>query len=491
MQAHMPDGANTGALLLAQAVATSSRPELRWELTNIAAAAALLTVALAAIALFLFRRRTHELTLIYFGLFCILYAVRLLAGRPSFQALFDEPQVLWGYVGLIISSILIFPGGFFLYQIVGEHLKKFLRWLLAARALFAVFEILAAAVGVSLARLVVADNIKVLATLVATALFLAASRLRPGPRTRMSHEIRVLAAGFLVWLLFILHANLLGLKIFRGYNVEVLGALVFVACLGYVSAKRTFENEERLNAINKELEIARRIQSSTLPQRVPTLAGLQIAARYVPMSEVAGDFYDFLCIDEKRVGILVADVTGHGVPAALIASMLKVAFAGQAGHADDPARVLTGLNHSLCGKFEAHFVTAAYLFVDLEKGLLYYSAAAHPPLMLASGATGTVREIEENGLMLGMFPETVYSSVEIRVGPGDRCLLYTDGILEAKNAAEEQFGKSRCKELLETQRGIPAARFANNLLERVAGFSGYNSARSQEDDITLLVLDFQ
>ena len=111
--------------------------------------------------------------------------------------------------------------------------------------------------------------------------------------------------------------------------------------------------------------------------------------------------------------------------------------------------------------------------------------------MLASGAAGNVREIVENGLMLGMFPEAVYSSVEIRVGPGDRCLLYTDGILEAKNAAREEFGKSRCKQFLETHREIPAARFASTLLDNVAGFSGYNSARAQEDDITLIVVDFQ
>jgi hypothetical protein len=248
-----------------------------------------------------------------------------------------------------------------------------------------------------------------------------------------------------VMLLFGLHANLVALRILPGHNVEFIGLLVFVACLGYVSAYRTFANEERLLAINKELEIARRIQSSTLPQSVPTLTGLQIAARYVPMGAVAGDFYDFLCIDEKRVGILVADVTGHGVPAALIASMLKVAFSTQADHAHDPTRVLAGLNHSLCGKFEAHFVTAAYLFVDLEKSLLHYSAAAHPPLLLASGTAGQVQEIEENGLMLGVFPEAVYTSVEIRVGPGDRCLLYTDGILEAKNAAQEQFGSHAAK----------------------------------------------
>ena len=487
----MPAVSNTTAFLLAQAVASLSRSELCWEFANIAAAVALLSIALAAIALFFFRRRTRDLTLIYFGLFCILYAVRLLALRPSFRSLFDESRMFWDYVDWVITCTIILPCGLFLYQVVGEHLRKLFRWLLAAQAVFAVFGILAAALGVSLGKLGVANNIVVLGTFVATALFLVASKRRPGPHKRLTHEIRVFIAGFLVWLLFIVHANLLGLKILPGHNVEFLGFLVFVASLGYVSAYRTYANEERLLAINKELEIARRIQSSTLPQSVPTLTGLEIAARYVPMSAVAGDFYDFLSVDERRVGILVADVTGHGVPAALIASMLKVAFAGQAAHAHDPARVLTGLNRSLCGKFEEHFVTAAYLFVDLEKGLLRYSAAGHPPLMLASRAAGKVREIEENGLMLGMFPEAAYSSVEIRVGPGDRCLLYTDGVFEAKNAAQEEFGKSRCKEFLEAQRDIAAARFANALLDSIAGFSGHNTARAQEDDITLLVLDFQ
>jgi sigma-B regulation protein RsbU (phosphoserine phosphatase) len=491
IQCHMPDESNTTALLLAQAAASFSRSELRWELANIAAAVSLLSIALAAIALFFFRRRTRDLTLIYFGLFCILYAVRLLVVRPSFRSLFDESRMFWDYVDWVITCTIILPGGLFLYQVVGEPLRKFLRWVLAAQTVFAIFGILAAALGISLAKLFFANNIVVLGTFVATALFLVVSKRRSGPRKGLTHELRVFIAGFLVWLLFIVHANLLGLRILPGYNIEFLGFLVFVACLGYVSAYRTFANEERLLAINRELEIARRIQSSTLPKTVPTLRGLEIAARYVPMSAVAGDFYDFLGVDEKRVGILVADVTGHGVPAALIASMLKVAFAGQAAHAHDPARVLFGLNRSLCGKFEEHFVTAAYLFVDLEKSLLRYSAAGHPPLMLVSRDAGKVREVEENGLMLGMFPEAAYSSVEIRVGPRDRCLLYTDGVFEAKNAAQEEFGKSRCKEFLETHRDIPAARFADALLDSIAGFSGHNSARAQEDDITLLVLDFQ
>src|SRR5271155_5471152 len=101
---------------------------------------------------------------------------------------------------------------------------------------------------------------------------------------------------------------------------------------------------QQLQTIQKELETARQIQLSILPNDIPKIEGLDIAARYIPMTSVAGDFYDFIMVDEKSIGILVADVSGHGMPAALIASMLKIALAAQVAHAGDPAQVLLGLN---------------------------------------------------------------------------------------------------------------------------------------------------
>ena len=112
----------------------------------------------------------------------------------------------------------------------------------------------------------------------------------------------------------------------------------------------------QLLEINSEFEMAREIQLSILPHEIPKIGGLEIAARYIPMSSVAGDFYDFIIVDEKHLGILIADVSGHGLPAALIASMLKGALAAQSQHAFDPGRVLSGLNRSLCGRFKHHFV---------------------------------------------------------------------------------------------------------------------------------------
>src|SRR5271157_285496 len=196
---------------------------------------------------------------------------------------------------------------------------------------------------------------------------------------------------------------------------------------------------QQLLTIQKELETARQIQMSILPSEIPKIDGLEIAARYVPMTSVAGDFYDFIVVDEKHIGILVADVSGHGMPAALIASMLKIALSAQLAHAADPAQVLLGLNQALCGKFQRHYVTAAYLFADMLKGTLRYAGAGHPPLLLWGRSEG-VRSVEENGLFLGKFPQAAYSFVELPLKAGDWALLYTDGIPETTNPSQIEFG---------------------------------------------------
>jgi serine phosphatase RsbU (regulator of sigma subunit) len=209
------------------------------------------------------------------------------------------------------------------------------------------------------------------------------------------------------------------------------------------------------------------------------------------MSAVAGDFYDFLMLEGNQFGVLIADVTGHGVPAALIASMLKGAFAGQKAHAQHPEQVLASLNETLCGKFDAHFVTAAYLYADLDAKIVRYAGAGHPPLLLGSRSTGEARSIEQNGLLLGMSPEAVYSSIEIPLRQGDRYLLFTDGLPESTNAKQEEFGASRCKQFLEAHSHLPAAAVADELLSEIARWSARTSGHLQEDDMTLIVVDCQ
>jgi len=244
----------------------------------------------------------------------------------------------------------------------------------------------------------------------------------------------------------------------------------------------------QLLTIQKELETARQIQLSILPAEVPKMEGLDIAARYIPMTSVAGDFYDFIIVDEKHLGILVADVSGHGMPAALIASMLKIALAAQVPHAADPAQVLLGLNQALCGKFEHHFVTAAYLFVDMLKQTLSYAGAGHPPLLLWGRSSEGVRAVLENGLFLGKFPQATYSSVELPLRTGDWALLYTDGIPETNNHSQIEFGAERFKQVLETHQDTSADDFADRLLEALSHWSARDSADDLDDDITLVAI---
>jgi len=248
---------------------------------------------------------------------------------------------------------------------------------------------------------------------------------------------------------------------------------------------------KQLLSINGELEMARQIQLSILPQAPPRLPGLDIEARYIPMSSVAGDFYDFVVVDDKHVGILIADVSGHGLPSALIASMLQSALAWQCPHASDPEEVLSGLNRSINGKFERYFVTAAYLFVDMEKGTLKYAGAAHPPLLLWQAKLGRASEYVENGLMLGPFTNASYTSLSFTMQHGDRVVLFTDGLVEAKNSSGKEFGVDRVRQILESKHDLRPSRFVDALLYGLSDWSEHAVGSSQSDDITLLVIDFK
>ena len=243
---------------------------------------------------------------------------------------------------------------------------------------------------------------------------------------------------------------------------------------------------QQLLTIQKELETARQIQLSILPREVPKLAGLDIAARYVPMTAVAGDFYDFIVVDEMHVGVLVADVSGHGMPAALIASMLKIAFASQVGKAADPAAVLLGLNLALCGKFDHHYVTAAYVYFDMERRVLRYAGAGHPPIIRWTSGHGRATDVLENGMFLGKFDFATYTAVERPLSSGDWCLMYTDGIPETTNPDDVQFGDERFRSFLTEEPWTSADLFSDRLLKEVALWSDRAPGEDLDDDITMV-----
>ena len=269
--------------------------------------------------------------------------------------------------------------------------------------------------------------------------------------------------------------------------VDSLGFAALLFSLGYVALEMMFTNERRLLSIETELETARQIQSSILPASVPELENLRIAASYHPMTAVAGDFYQFVRTDNNHLGILVADVSGHGIPAALISSMIKVAMQSVAVHAHDPAQVLGGLNRILSSEAQGQLASAAYVWIDTENRNALYSAAGHPPLLCWRNTRGELQRIESNGLLFGIEPDSEYPVCSVPVEPSDRFLLYTDGVTETENAAGEAFGDRQLERVVRNNRLQPASELSRQVLSELQRWRP--AAVNQQDDITLIVVD--
>jgi sigma-B regulation protein RsbU (phosphoserine phosphatase) len=456
-------------------------PETAAELRRILIGdAARLVVAIVSMAIGLgsilvqwMRRNTQDRVRLWFGLLAFMYGYRALLMTESAQY-FLSARAIEFQIALITFTIGI-PAVLFGWGLVSQKHNSVTKSLLAVNALMAATFLVFFAHGDVVGVLFVANNVLVIGFTVAMIGYLF---VVPAEKVPERNTLRIV---LLIWGSFVIYNNLKGWLPSGGADYEFIGFALFLCSLGYVVARRSMRTEKALLAIRKELEIARRIQTSILPEAMPELHGLHVAAQYVPMSEVAGDFYEFLVVDEKRLGVLIADVSGHGVPAALVASMVKVAIAAQFEHADDPAKVMAGLNSVLSGKLQGQFVTAAYLFLDLQSRTGRYSAAGHPPLLHYCAADNSIHDIVENGLILGIMPFASYESRDLTVGSGDRFLLYTDGVLEADRRGEE-FGPDRVKTIL--AQPLSAEQLCASLSREVRAWSQDVAG----DDITIVSL---
>lgn len=297
---------------------------------------------------------------------------------------------------------------------------------------------------------------------------------------------KILLVGTLIFTVEALYSSISGSLGRHSSTIwDTLGFGVFLLSFGYVALNLVLANERRLLSIDRELAIAREIQTSILPGDSPEVVDLSVTAAYRPMMAVAGDFYEFIPIDQYRVGVLIADVSGHGVPAALIASMLKIAIKSVVAWAQNPPELLSRLNRTFFGQSRDQFVTAAYVFIDTQSHKALYSAAGHPPMLLLRGAR--LERIESNGLVLGVVPEPIYPFREIPLISGDRFLLYTDGLIEAENANGHAFGDTRLEQIILSDKSCSASELVNTLLSEISSWRP--ASMTQQDDITLVVID--
>lgn len=457
--------ATDAQLTASEVLRTFHRSEL-----NLFLGAAFTTAGLVS-AGFAFLGRKVDRLLLWFALFAFLYGQRLWLQSPML-ALMIPPSGFFG--SLVIASNYLVPIPAFFYFEAGFQSRYGRRIVSGASFVFLCLFFGTMRFG-PLAAFGAINEVIIISALVAV---IVQSLTTEG----VSRDFVVVRRGLLVFAAFALYTNIAQF-VGNFQNVEPVGFAYFLGTLGYVAARRTVHRDHELGEIQKELEVARRIQMANLPAPFLNSARFRVATRYVPMTSVAGDFYDFVVADESQAGLLIADVSGHGVPAALIASMVKLAASSQRGNAADPAALLTGMNGALCGNTQNQFVTAAYVHLDAAAGSLRYSAAAHPPLLLLRD--GVVSEIVENGLLLAAFPFADFTNAVYPLVPGDRLVLYTDGILEAADARQEEFGQERLQGLIRESALLSPQEIADLIIATVQAW-----ARSQDDDLTVLVCDY-
>src|SRR5215216_6312427 len=247
-------------------------------------------------------------------------------------------------------------------------------------------------------------------------------------------------------------------------------------------AKQQEEAQER-QRIEQELRVARLIQQTLLPKSVPELEGYQIAAYYQPAREVGGDFYDFLKLPHGRLGLIVGDATGHGMPAALVMATTRGMLRAGTQTSDSPSEVLQRINNSLYPEIPPNmFVTCLAAILDSRTGRLQYANAGHDlPYVRHAGGVGVLRA---TGMPLGLMPNMNYEQKEITLEPGDNVLLYSDGLIEAHNPRREMFGFPRMQGFDGAHPG--GATLIDSLLAELEQFTG--EEWEQEDDITLVTL---
>jgi serine phosphatase RsbU (regulator of sigma subunit) len=245
------------------------------------------------------------------------------------------------------------------------------------------------------------------------------------------------------------------------------------------------QNQRMIN----ELEMAARLQKSLLPDTFENINGVSFSCKYFPSIHIGGDLYDVVDVGSGQSGFMIADVSGHGVAAALISCMFKMSFHALASTVASPKILMHLLNKELRPVLNEDYITSFYVLVDRYSKSISFSNAGHPTPLLYKRSTGEIKELDTDGFFLGSFDDGGYEEkTEPGIEKGDALLLYTDCILETENETGEQYGKQRLKECfsraLQTMRG-------QEVIEVIeAEVREYNAKEALDDDFTVMIIEF-
>lgn len=263
--------------------------------------------------------------------------------------------------------------------------------------------------------------------------------------------------------------------------------LQFFASAAAISIEKAILHGQLLEKrrIESQLEVARGVQSSLLPKHPPRIPGYDIAGINLPTWQVGGDYYDFVPFPNSHCGIAIADVSGKGVPSALIMATFRAALRTQVRNDFELFHIIEAVNGLLSESLgDAEFVTAVYGVLDPAEGRFIYTNCGHnPPLLLRAG--GTTELLERGGMALGIFPDNRYETEVVTLAPGDSLVLYTDGVIEIEDRSGAEFGPERLERLLRRRLDNSAEDMIQAVVRATRRFAG---AEAYPDDFTLVIL---
>lgn len=237
----------------------------------------------------------------------------------------------------------------------------------------------------------------------------------------------------------------------------------------------------------EDLEQARGVQMALLPDALPENSVFELGSRYIPAERLGGDFFDIVLLDdERKLGVMVADVCGHGVSAAFTTAMTKITFRNACFNSNDPAEVLFQMNEELFGNIKSGFVTVFYGVLDLETYNFEFASGGHPPLLVYRRQSDTIEELSAQSTFLGSFHPVQFDSDSAQIHKGDRILFYTDGLFESQNQDGEQFGFERVNALM---RGHKDDSVQSTIDTMISSLVEFMDGLEFDDDITVVGID--
>ncbi len=278
--------------------------------------------------------------------------------------------------------------------------------------------------------------------------------------------------------------NRLHAGIFTQEDLEMLNAIASSAAIAIENARLYSESME-MGRLERELSMARHVQTGLIPEEIPELEGWQFAARWIPAREVAGDFYDFVSLESERLGLVIADVTDKGMGAALFMVVTRSMLVASLEGSIFPAEAITRANRLVCIYSRNPLpVTLFYARVDPKTNDLVYVNAGHNPPYVHRAETGNLDPLERTGMVLGVDDSLELPQATVQLGSGDAIVMYTDGVPDALNEAEEPFGENRLRNTIREYGNGSAEEMAAGLEKALVDFIG---EAEPFDDITFLI----